>query len=64
MYALIVIALVALGIPPILTNAYVSVEGIDRDVVETTHGRVDESAVLAEDDRVETPERREALFPE
>ena len=32
------VALVILGIPPILTNAYFAVEGIDRDVVEAARG--------------------------
>jgi osmoprotectant transport system permease protein len=31
-------ALVVLGIPPILTNAYAAVEGVDRDVVEAARG--------------------------
>jgi osmoprotectant transport system permease protein len=31
-------ALVALGIPPILTNAYFAVEGTDRDAVEAARG--------------------------
>ena len=31
-------ALVVLGIPPILTNAYFAVEGVDRDVVEAARG--------------------------
>jgi osmoprotectant transport system permease protein len=33
-----IIALVLLGIPPILTNAYVGVRGVDRDVVEAARG--------------------------
>jgi osmoprotectant transport system permease protein len=32
------IALVVLAIPPILTNAYFAVEGVDRDVVEAARG--------------------------
>jgi osmoprotectant transport system permease protein len=32
------IALVPLGIPPVLTNAYVAVRGVDRDVVEAARG--------------------------
>jgi osmoprotectant transport system permease protein len=32
------VALVILGIPPILTNAYFAVEGVDRDVVEAARG--------------------------
>jgi osmoprotectant transport system permease protein len=31
-------ALVALGVPPILTNAYFAVDGIDRNVVEAARG--------------------------
>jgi osmoprotectant transport system permease protein len=33
-----IFALVLLGIPPILTNAYVGVRGVDRDVVEAARG--------------------------
>lgn len=32
------IALVVLAVPPILTNAYVAVEGVDRDAVEAARG--------------------------
>ncbi len=32
------IALVVLGIPPILVNAYAGVAGVDRDIVEAGHG--------------------------
>ena len=32
------IALVPLGIPPIMTNSYVAVRGVDRDVVEAARG--------------------------
>lgn len=32
------IALVVLGIPPILTNAYAAVDGVERDVVEAARG--------------------------
>jgi osmoprotectant transport system permease protein len=32
------VALVILGIPPILTNAYFAVDGVDRDVVEAAQG--------------------------
>ena len=32
------VALVVLGIPPILTNAYFAVEGVDRDAVEAARG--------------------------
>jgi osmoprotectant transport system permease protein len=32
------IALVVLAIPPILTNAYTAVDGVDRDAVEAAHG--------------------------
>ena len=31
-------ALVVLGIPPILTNSYFAVDGVDRDVVEAARG--------------------------
>ena len=31
-------ALVVLGIPPILTNAYLAIDGVDRDVVEAARG--------------------------
>ncbi|MCI0686674.1 MAG: ABC transporter permease subunit, partial [Sporichthyaceae bacterium] len=34
----VIFALVLLGIPPILTNAYVGVRGVDRDVVEAARG--------------------------
>src|SRR4029077_8412400 len=33
------IALVVLGVPPILTNSYFAVEGVDRDVAEAAGGR-------------------------
>jgi osmoprotectant transport system permease protein len=33
-----IVALVALAIPPIMTNAYVGVRGVDRDVVEAARG--------------------------
>jgi osmoprotectant transport system permease protein len=32
------VALVVIGIPPILTNAYLAVDGVDRDVVEAARG--------------------------
>jgi osmoprotectant transport system permease protein len=32
------VALVVLGVPPILTNAYFAVEGVDRDAVEAARG--------------------------
>jgi osmoprotectant transport system permease protein len=32
------IALVVLGIPPVLTNTYFAIEGVDRDVVEAARG--------------------------
>ena len=32
------VALVVVGIPPILTNAYLAVDGVDRDVVEAARG--------------------------
>ena len=31
-------ALVVLGVPPILTNAYFAVDGVDRNVVEAARG--------------------------
>jgi len=34
----VIFALVLLGIPPMLTNAYVAVRGVDRDVVEAARG--------------------------
>jgi osmoprotectant transport system permease protein len=34
----VIFALVLLGIPPVLTNAYVGVRGVDRDVVEAARG--------------------------
>jgi osmoprotectant transport system permease protein len=34
----VIFALVLLGIPPVLTNAYVAVRGVDRDVVEAASG--------------------------
>jgi osmoprotectant transport system permease protein len=47
------IALVVLGIPPILTNTYFAVEGVDRDVVEAARGMgLTEPQILA---RVELP---------
>lgn len=47
------IALVVLGIPPILTNTYFAVEGVDRDVVEAARGMgLTETQILA---RVELP---------
>jgi len=47
------IALVVLGIPPILTNTYFAVEGVDRDVVEAARGMgLTEVQILA---RVELP---------
>lgn len=47
------IALVVLGIPPVLTNTYFAVEGVDRDVVEAARGMgLTEVQILA---RVELP---------
>jgi osmoprotectant transport system permease protein len=47
------IALVVLGIPPILTNTYFAVEGVDRDVVEAARGMgLTEGQILR---RVELP---------
>jgi osmoprotectant transport system permease protein len=34
----VTVALVVIGIPPILTNAYLGVDGVDRDVVEAARG--------------------------
>jgi osmoprotectant transport system permease protein len=34
----VTVALVVLGVPPILTNAYFAVDGVDRDVVEAGRG--------------------------
>jgi osmoprotectant transport system permease protein len=34
----VTVALVILGIPPILTNAYFAVDGVDRDVVDAARG--------------------------
>ena len=46
-------ALVVLGIPPILTNAYFAVEGVDRDAVEAARGMgMTEAQILS---RVELP---------
>lgn len=47
------VALVALAIPPILTNAYTAVDGVDRDAVEAARGMgMTERQVLG---RVELP---------
>jgi osmoprotectant transport system permease protein len=47
------VALVVLGIPPILTNAYFGVDGVDRDAVEAARGMgLTEAQILA---RVELP---------
>jgi osmoprotectant transport system permease protein len=47
------VALVVLGIPPILTNAYLAVDGVDRDAVDAARGMgLTESQILA---RVELP---------
>ena len=46
-------ALVVLGVPPILTNTYFAVEGVDRDVVEAARGMgLTEAQILM---RVELP---------
>jgi osmoprotectant transport system permease protein len=46
-------ALIVLAIPPVLTNAYFGVEGVDRDVVEAARGMgLEEPQILA---RVELP---------
>ena len=34
----VTVALVVLGFPPILTNAYFAVDGVDRDAVEAARG--------------------------
>jgi len=47
------VALVALAIPPILTNAYTAVDGVDPDAVEAAHGMgMTEREVLT---RIELP---------
>src|SRR5262249_12032352 len=47
------VALVVLGIPPVLTNTYFAVEGVDRDVVEAARGMgLTEAQILR---RVELP---------
>jgi osmoprotectant transport system permease protein len=47
------VALVLLSIPPILTNTYVAVDGVDRDVIEAARGMgMSEAGVLR---RVELP---------
>jgi osmoprotectant transport system permease protein len=47
------VALVVLGVPPILTNTYFAVEGVDRDVVEAARGiGLTETGILT---RVELP---------
>ena len=47
------IALIPLAIPPILTNAYVAVRGVDRDVIESARGMgVSEAGILR---RIELP---------
>jgi osmoprotectant transport system permease protein len=49
----LVVALVVLGVPPILTNAYFAVEGVDRDAVEAARGMgLTEAQILR---RVELP---------
>ena len=37
-YTNVIVALVILGVPPILTNAYVAVDEVDRDAVEAARG--------------------------
>ncbi len=47
------VALVVLGVPPILTNAYLAVDGVDRDAVEAARGiGLTETQILT---RVELP---------
>jgi len=47
------VALVVLGVPPILTNTYFAIEGVDRDVVEAARGMgLTETQILT---RVELP---------
>jgi osmoprotectant transport system permease protein len=49
----VTVALVVLGVPPILTNTYFGVEGVDRDVVEAARGMgLTETQILT---RVELP---------
>lgn len=46
-------ALIPLAIPPVLTNAYVAVRGVDRDVIEAARGMgVSEAGILR---RIELP---------
>jgi osmoprotectant transport system permease protein len=37
-FANVMVALVVLGVPPVLTNAYVAVDSVDEDVVEAARG--------------------------
>jgi len=47
------LALIPLAVPPILTNAYVAVRGVDRDVIEAARGMgVSEAGILR---RIEVP---------
>jgi osmoprotectant transport system permease protein len=49
----VTVALVVLGVPPILTNAYFAVDGVDRDAVEAARGMgLTESQILT---RIELP---------
>jgi osmoprotectant transport system permease protein len=55
-----VVALVVLAVPPILTNAYVAVDGVDRDAVDAARGMgMRGSQILA---RVEAPLSAPLLF--
>jgi osmoprotectant transport system permease protein len=59
-FTTVTIALVVLGVPPILTNAYVAVDGVDRDAVEAARGMgMTPSQVLR---RVELPLALPLLF--
>jgi osmoprotectant transport system permease protein len=47
------IALIPLAIPPVLTNAYVAVRGVDKDVIEAARGMgLSEAGILS---RIEVP---------
>ena len=52
-YANVLVALIVLAVPPMLTNAYVAIDGVDRDAVEAARGMgMSELQVLL---RVELP---------
>jgi osmoprotectant transport system permease protein len=59
-YANVLVALVVLAVPPLLTNTYVAVDGVDRDAVEAARGMgMSELQVLL---RVELPLAVPLLF--